>query len=207
VCLAVALVVLLAGPAAAQFGGGGGGGVAGLLMNKSVQEELKIDPDQGTKLREALTKFSAEHSGEMAKLRDQSTSREERVDIMKKLGDAAQKTVADILKPEQLKRLNQIRMQQEGLNSLMNPDTQKALKLTDKQRDEIHQVAEDMQKEVREIFQNAGGNREEAMKKFMTLRKEKMESAMKVLNDEQKRTVKDMMGEPFELRREQRPNR
>jgi hypothetical protein len=202
VCLVIGLAVVLAGPAKAQGPRGGGGGVAQLLQNKSVQDELKLDKDQMDMLRTALTKFQQAHSDDLAKLRDQGTSREERMELMKKLNEASQKAVADILKPEQFKRLNQIRMQQEGLNALANPETQKALKLTDKQTQEIQQIAEDMQKEMREIFQNAGGNREEAMKKMMALRKDKMDSAMKVLNDEQRKTLKDMMGEPFELRRE-----
>jgi hypothetical protein len=199
VSLALGLAAFVVSPALAQRGPGGGG-VAGLLLNKSVQDELKLDKDQVDKAREALTKFREDHKDDFEKLRDQNLSREERAEIMKKVGAASEKLVADILKPEQKKRLQQIRLQQDGIGAFTNPEVQKDLKLTDKQKEEFKGIAENLQKEAREIFQNAGDDRQAAFQKVMALRKDKLETALKVLTDEQRKTYKELTGAPFEMK-------
>jgi Spy/CpxP family protein refolding chaperone len=205
VSLALGLAVLVASPAMAQGGPGGrGGGLGMLLTNKSVQEELKLDKAQEEKLTAAFEKFREDNKDDFAKLRDRNTSREDREAVMKKVGEGSKKIAADVLKPEQMKRLKQIQVQQEGVRAFANPEVEKDLKLTDKQKDELKTIAEDLQKQQREIFQNAGGNREEARKKMTDLRKEKMDAALKVLTDEQKKTYKELTGAPFEVKFEQR---
>jgi Spy/CpxP family protein refolding chaperone len=207
VSLALGLALLVAGPAMAQRGPGGrGGGIGMLLRNKSVQEELKLDKDQVDKLTAAFEKFREDNKDDFAKLgRDSNASREEREAAMKKIGEGSRKVAADVLKPEQMKRLKQIQVQQEGVRAFANPEVEKDLKLTDKQKDELKTIAEDLQKQQREIFQNAGGNREEARKKMTDLRKEKMDAALKVLTDEQKKTYKELTGAHFEIKFERRP--
>jgi Spy/CpxP family protein refolding chaperone len=206
VSLALGLAVLVASPAMAQGGPGGrGGGLGMLLTNKSVQEELKLDKAQEEKLTAAFEKFREDNKDDFAKLRDRNTSREDREAVMKKVGEGSKKIAADVLKPEQMKRLKQIQVQQEGVRAFANPEVEKDLKLTDKQKDELKTIAEDLQKQQREIFQNAGGNREEARKKMTDLRKEKMDAALKVLTDEQKKTYKELTGAHFEIKFERRP--
>jgi 2'-5' RNA ligase len=200
VSLALGLAVLLARPAVAQFRGGGGGGIGGLLTNKSVQEELKLDKDQVDKVAEALKKVREDLKDEMAKLRDRDTPREERATLMRKVGEAEHKALDGILKAEQTKRLHQIQLQLEGVGAFANAETQKALNLTDKQKEDLKAIQEDLQKEQREIFQNAGDDRQAAFKKIQTLRKDKLDAALKVLTDEQKKTYKEMTGEHFEIR-------
>jgi hypothetical protein len=203
--LALGLVAFVVSPAMAQRGGGGGGfGGAGLLQNKSVQEELKMDKDQVDKVTAALTKVREDHKDDLAKLRDQNTSREDRAAVMKTVNEANQKALAGILKPAQEKRLKQIQHQLAGLAAFADPEVQKALDLKDKQKDELKTLADDFAKERREIGQNAGGDFQEARKKITALQKEKMETAMKTLTDEQKKTYKEMLGEPFEIKFEPR---
>jgi Spy/CpxP family protein refolding chaperone len=201
VSLALGLAVLVASPALAQRGPGGrGGGLAFLLMNKSVQEELKLDKAQ----TDALEKFRNDNKDDFGKLFNPDTSREDREAAGKKINEGASKVVADVLKAEQKKRLDQIQFQSrvrfEGPGALAGDEAQKALKLTDKQKDQIKELADDYGKQVRDLFQNAGGNREEAFKKIGDLRKEKLDAAMKVLTDDQKKTFKELSGEPFEIK-------
>jgi hypothetical protein len=192
--LALGLAAFVVGTAMAQRGPGGGFGPAFLLMNKGVQEEgLKLDKDQIDKINEAL-------KDDFAKLRDRDLPREERAEIMKKVEQKSTKLVADVLKPDQRKRLNQIQRQQAGLAAFADPEVQKALDLKDKQKEELKSIAESEQKERRDIFQNAAGDFQAAREKIMTLRKEKMDAAMKVLTDEQKKTYKELLGAPFEVR-------
>src|SRR5207249_1628746 len=60
--LAVGILALLSTPALAQRGGGRGGlGLGGLIGNKSVQEELKLDKETVTKAQDALKKVNEDN--------------------------------------------------------------------------------------------------------------------------------------------------
>lgn len=52
---------------------------------------------------------------------------------------------------------------------------------------------------MREAFQGLQSDREGGMKKMVELRKQATEKAVGVLTDEQKKTWKEMTGEPFEV--------
>jgi hypothetical protein len=211
--------LLLAGTALAQqrpggfggFGGFGGGGLAGMIgQSKQLQDELKMDKDQVDKLTEALAKVREDLRDETAKLRDRNTSEETRTEITKKVREANDKAVATVLQPEQLKRLHQIENQRAGVGMFAKEDVKKALKLSDEQNEKIKDINEDLQKDLREL---AGGGRggqggrggrggfdPEAQQKRQAVQKEAMDNVVKVLNDEQKATLKDLTGAPFELR-------
>jgi Spy/CpxP family protein refolding chaperone len=224
--------LLMAAPLAAQqpggrggrggggFGGGGGGLVNLIANNTQLQEELKIDKDQLTKLTEALNKVRDDLKDDLAKLRDfqNRPSQEERTAIQKKLNDANEKAVETVLKPEQVKRLHQIENQQAGVNVFAKEDVQKQLKLTDAQKDKLDEINKELQKDIRDLTGAAGaggaggrggrggagggfgGFNPENIQKMADLRKEAMTSAKKALTDEQKDVLaKEVLGAPFEL--------
>jgi Spy/CpxP family protein refolding chaperone len=206
--LAVVLAagLLIAGPAAAQRPGGGfgpgrfGGGLTGLLgQNTQLQEELKMSKEQVEKVTEALAKVRADLRDETAKLFDRNTSAEEREKIGKKLGEANAKAVGAVLKPEQLKRLHQIENQQAGAGLFAKEDVQKALKLSDSQKEKIATINKDLQKGLSDL--SAGGFNPEAFTKRQALEKEATDGIVKLLDAGQKAALKDLEGEPFELRR------
>jgi hypothetical protein len=215
--------LLLAGTALAQqrpggLGGGGfgggfggfGGGLAGMIgQSKQLQDELKMDKDQVDKLTEALAKVREDLRDETAKLRDRNTSEETRTEITKKVREANDKAVAAVLQPEQLKRLHQIENQRSGVGMFAKEDVKKALKLSDEQNEKIKDINEDLQKDLRELSGGGRGGRgqggrggfdPEAQQKRQAVQKEAMDNVVKVLNDEQKATLKDLTGAPFELR-------
>ena len=81
--LSLALVVLLASPALAQRQRqrqGGGGFGQSLLLNKSVQEELKITKEQKEKLDPASKKVQEKMQEELPKLRDLKAGVQENAD-------------------------------------------------------------------------------------------------------------------------------
>src|SRR5262249_35142292 len=130
-------------------------------------------------------------------------------DIMKKLNEANAKAVDSVLKPEQAKRLHQIENQQAGTGMFSKADVQKALNLSDAQKDKIKEINDNLQKEMRELGGpggfggpggGRGGNPSEFAKKRQGLQKEAMDNVLKGLSDDQKSTVKDLTGAPFELR-------
>lgn len=207
--LGLGVIAFLAAPALAQPPGGGrgfggfGGMRGGLISNKSVQKELKLTDEQVKKAEEAIKAVNDKHPFNRQEL--ESLSDEERrakfQERAKVVGEETNKALTSILQPEQLKRYHQIQLQQRGVQAFEDSEVQKKLALTDDQKDKIKTIAEDLRKEMREIFQpGGGGNRQEAFQKMRTLSKEALENTAAVLNDTQKKTWKEMTGEPFEIK-------
>lgn len=205
--IAVTLALLLAIPAQAQRQQRqqqGAGGVAGLLENESVQKELKMEKDQADKVKEAVAKVTDKHKDERAKLAD--LGREERRTETQKLNAIVNAEVmaaiGDILKPEQVKRLKQIELQQAGSRAFTRADVATALKLTDEQKEKIKTINEDAGKQLAELRQ--GGNAQNNREKIAAVNKETTEKVQGVLTDDQKKAFKEMTGEPFTIVRQRR---
>jgi Spy/CpxP family protein refolding chaperone len=211
--LACGLVALLVAPAQAQrpgggrgfgFGGGfGGGGGALLLANKSVQQELKADEAQAGKLNALAQDQMEKQREQFQKLQDLSPEerREKIQELNRTAGATLRKELEEILKPEQVKRFQQIQFQQMGvLGAATMPRVQETLNLTDEQRTKLRTIQEEQQESARQIRESTGGDFAAAMTKMADLRKKTNEKALAVLTDSQKAAWKDLTGEPFEVR-------
>lgn len=191
------LTVLIALPALAwaQPGGGGGRGFRGgpfmYLAEESVQAELKLSDEAKKQVRELLDKQQAAFE----ELRD--LSQEERREKMQALTTELQAGFEKALDATQLKRLKQISYQTRGAQAFRDPEVSAALKLTDDQVSKLEEIENEMREQMREIFQDAGGDREAAMEEIEELRKETMEEATGLLTDAQQATWKELQGEPF----------
>jgi Spy/CpxP family protein refolding chaperone len=120
-------------------------------------------------------------------------------DQIDKIKAAIDKAVADNLKPEQAKRLEQIQNQLAGYRMYTRDKVQAALKLSDEQKDKIKTIIEETDKKGREAAEAAAGDFRGLREKMQTLRKEATESIEKTLTDTQKTTVKELTGEKFEF--------
>jgi hypothetical protein len=171
------------------FAGGFGGGTLFLLNQKSVQDELKLSDEQVKKAKELSDKQRESFGG----LRD--LGQEERRAKIQEQAKATEKAVSELLKPEQLKRVKQISLQQQGARALSNPEVATALSLSDEQKDKIRSI----QQEARTGRGQGGGGRpsEEELKKREEARKATNEKVLNVLTAEQKTKWKEMTGEPF----------
>jgi len=207
VVLAVGVAALLGAPVWAQGFRGGGMGGSMLLQNASVQKELKLSDDQKDKIKTITKEFREKNKDELAKLFTPDLDQKERQEIGQKLNHEAMKLLTPVLTDDQRKRFHQLELQVSGAQAFSDPKVQKALKLTDDQKDKIKTIEEDARKEVQEIFQNAGEDRAAAMKKLGALRKETLEKVTTVLTDEQKKSWKDMTGKPFEFKFDGPPRR
>ncbi len=201
--LVIGTAALLVSPALAQRGRGGfGGGVgaAGLLRIEKVQKALDLNKETVDKALAALQKVNEDTREDRQKAFDQNTSQEERAKIMAKISEANDKAIKDVLSEKQLKRLKQIERQQAGIAIFQQEEVKKDLKLADDQNTKIKEINDDLQKEMRDAFQ--GGFSPETMTKIQTLRKDAMANATKVLKDDQKKELKELLGEPLELTQE-----
>ena len=175
VCTGMAAVGLAL---AQQPGGGRGFGRGGFGMGGQGM-------DPATLLRNAKVR-------EELKVTDQQ---------MEKVPDAVLKGLADVLTPDQMKRLKQIDLQVKGYRALNDAKVQMSLKMTSEQKDNVKTIIDDSDREMREVMKEAqgGGGFGEAMQKVNTLRKEAQEKAMGVLNADQKKEWHEMTGEEFKL--------
>jgi len=120
------------------------------------------------------------------------------MELGRTINEETYKALADVLKPEQIKRLKQIQLQRQGTFAFMSPDTQMELKLTDDQKDKIKTIGDDARQEMGALFEEQ--DQAARQKKMAAFQKETMEKITAVLTDDQKKTWKEMTGEPFEYK-------
>ena len=200
------MTALVVGPALAQPPGGRGRGMGGgfgggamLLNNPGVQKELKLSEDQIKK----ATEFGEKMRADMPRFEPGTPPDPEKMaELRKKMTEASDKFVKETLTAEQGKRLKEIQLQQGGLFAAANNEqTSKALKLTDDQKEKIKEIAQQQQKDMRELFSGGGGGfgDPETQKKVAALRKEASAKALETLTTDQKKTWEEMTGKPFEI--------
>jgi Spy/CpxP family protein refolding chaperone len=208
--LGLSLVALAASPAFAQGRGGGmmgGGGYAMLIGNEGVQKELKLEDSQVEKAKEVAEK-ARERFGEFrSKLEglEGEELQKKRTELMTEANKEDMKALGEFLKPEQLKRLKQISYHSRGPGVFSDSEVAAKLNLTDSQKTEIGAIAREMMEEGRKIREENQGEFETIAKKTGELRKECLEKAVAKLNDEQKKTYKELVGEPFTVTFQRRP--
>jgi len=210
--LAFGLLAAMSTPAWAQGGRGFGGGFGGgmLLSNKGVQQELKVSDDQATRLNTLADEQRTKGQELRAKLQDlsQEDRQAKMQEYQRTAAEEQQKSLAGILKPEQLKRYNQIQTQAAGVQAFSTPRVQEAMKLTDDQRSKIREINQELMESSRGQFQglqNASDDeRQAAMKKMADNRRAALDKVTALLNAGQKATWKDLTGEPYEVKYEPR---
>lgn len=158
--LPAVFLTFVSGPALAQprggFGGPGGFGNFGadrsmLLMQKSIQEELKLDDKQ---LEQLKTRWDKQRKA-MEKLRDMSP--EEAEDAIAKQVKTNNAALTKLLKSDQSKRLMEISLQQRGTRALSDPEVTKVLGLNATQRKKIAAIQDESREEMGEVFAQMGG--------------------------------------------------
>lgn len=200
-----------------------GSSPASLLVNKSVQEEIKLTEEQiktlTEKTKERMGGNMQERMGKMMeKAKELEGVAEDKIDekvreVFKEEIEAPMQEAEKILKPEQIKRLKQVHFQSMGTRIFTDYTYAKTLKITEEQKTKAKEINAELSKDLQELGigrrpgGNPGGGRpmqpsKETMEKVKKLRDEAKEKAMELLTADQKSMVKEMSGEPFELKQE-----
>jgi hypothetical protein len=206
--MALGLCALLTTDAAAQGGRGfgmmRGSNLAGLLGNEGVQKELKLDADQTSKASELATKTREKMGEAYASARDlEGDERLKKMqEISQEINAGVKKEASEFLKADQLTRLAQIDYQVRGASAFGDPEVQSKLKITDDQKSAIKEIQQESAEAMRSLFSNAGngGNREEMRTKMAELQKSTQEKVEGKLTDDQKKSWKELIGAPFEVK-------
>jgi hypothetical protein len=173
-----------------------------IVFRDKVLDEIKVSDDQREKLMQLLMERIMQTGPFLDSLQQAGPEREKMLAEHKK--NAREKLAKDlnkVLQPDQLKRLRQVTLQQEGSFALGQDDVRKELKITPEQLKQFMAIMQDLQKKVVPLVKQAqsGGNPEEIRPKIEQLRKDRGKKLEAVLTAAQKKQWKDLLGPPFEL--------
>ncbi len=196
VAIAVLVVAMSATFAQGRQGRGGQRGgrtsIIGLLNRLDVQTDLGLNDDQKSKLNDL-------RQANRGQRRNQGATRPT-PEEMKARADALKKQVDGILTPEQVTRLDQIRIQIQGDRAVLDPDVQTQLGITEAQKEKIKSLSETYRDANRSVSEKARSGeldrnaaREATQKNGQTLSDE----LHKVLTQQQLDKLKDLGGRPF----------
>ncbi len=173
-----------------------GQGTDGLLVQPSVQKELKLSTEQLVEIRPVLARVRQKYTEQYDKIQEMEWEdrKEKEAAFVNIFSEEVHKGVATILKPEQHKRLGQIELQQRWLYAFFDPNVQKILKLTKEQQDTIKMIRTNAEGKVKfaRIFPRShllGGMQWAAI-----------DQAVAVLSADQRNAWEDLTGEVFELK-------
>jgi hypothetical protein len=175
-----------------------------LVFHDKVQDELKLSDEQKKKLEKRFQDTVQDAMQFFQKLGDKKP--EEREKELHAYREKAQENLTaflqGLLQEEQFKRLRQVMLQRDRLFALLgNAEITKELEITDKQRQQFGEVAQEMHKKIEPLMKEAqkGGNPQEIGPKIRKIRKEQEERIEALLSDAQKKRWKELLGKPLDL--------
>jgi hypothetical protein len=178
-----------------------------LVQQKSVQQELKMTEEQIKKVKEIPQKIRELFQAEGQKLKRDPQWTKKRQELMKeRVMSELHKAVAAVLSPDQMKRLRQISLQENGPVAFSDPEVEKALDLTADQKTKIKAINEDFLTQAFKILDiSEGGLKTDT--NLPKVRKEMVGKITALLSDKQRETYSGLVGEPFEVKKERRMTR
>ncbi|HTU93290.1 MAG TPA: hypothetical protein VMF69_24630 [Gemmataceae bacterium] len=213
--LTTLLAVLIVAPVAGQLPLGAelesllenGVGEPILLANDSVKQEINLTGEQSDRVQKIVKEVSDKYRSELQKAGgDRKKQLRMASEWMRETRERVHKALPDILKPEQMKRLDQIQIQVNGIASFKRPDVQKKLNLTEEQKVEIRKIGDHLKQEAAETFKEAAKaplrKMPGAVQKVRELKEDATKKAIQTLTAEQKKTWKEITGEKIDFKLE-----
>jgi hypothetical protein len=159
-----------------------------LLRQASVQKELNLGDLHGKKIHE----FASQQWKKAREIHKMPPPEQDaKYDELSKEND---KFLAEILNPEQKKRLDQIGMQVSGLLWAGRPDVGSALKLTSDQKKKLQELHKEAHKDAQHVLKETESAKEADLKKLHEDNKKRL---MELLTPEQKELWKTLAGPEF----------
>ncbi len=162
-----------------------------LLGDKAIQEELKLSPEQVRKAQDAAEEDQQKEE------RIDAAPADQRDKLRRELLAESEKAVAAILRPAQLKRFQQIRLQHLGALSLADPKVADELKLTEDQRKAIEAIAGNWEAKTKAVIADATLAPREVAAKITELTKAADAAVRKRLTADQTKKWEELIGKPF----------
>jgi hypothetical protein len=179
------------------------GTVEALLQHPEVQTELKLGSQQIQRISKIAREVREKHKEDFDRLRNLGLQerRRQEADLTKAVSQEIMQALGDVLQPGQAKRVEQIHLQQQGLRAFADSKVEKALRLTDEQKNKLKISVEETAREVRLLFGPRSQNTfQQALKKAEAVRGTAVQKGVVLLTDEQKKAWQELIGEPFQVK-------
>jgi len=178
-----------------------------LLANKGVKKEIKLTDKQDKQVRKIEQEMFEKYQPQFRNaLRDREKQAKLIKESTRETRERLDKALPDILRPEQLKRLNQIQIQVNGIGAFERSDVQEKLNLSIKQKVAILKIGGGLQKDIAEVFKDASAmplrKMEAALHKIKELHQSATQKALEQLTNAQKQSWKELTGEKFDFKLE-----
>jgi hypothetical protein len=181
------------------------------LINRGVQDEIKVTAEQAMKLKSIAGDLMKTVGADSAKLRGLPAEErsEKSREVFRRSWDEMHGRLAEVLKPEQIRRLDRIIVQNLGFTSFeVIPLVRERLKFTEGQEAKIREIREEGQRMLgpQSSIQGRAMNDPEGMRrKLDEVTKGAITKVVAVMTDEQKKTWADLTGPPFQVKFERPP--
>ena len=188
------------GPGFGGPGGFGGGNIGFLVQMPEVQKELKLEQTQIELLQDLRQNGPRPNFQEL-----QNLSPEERQKRFQAMQADQEKKVGEILNKQQMSRLKELQLQQQGVRALDRVEVANALKLTGDQKNQVKNAIQGEREVMRQAFQGfqPGGaqpsdeERQAAFKKIQDTRTATDAKLNAILTPAQKQQLTTMQGAKF----------
>jgi hypothetical protein len=165
-----------------------------LVRDPGVQADLKMQEDQKKAVRHLLDDID----GPLWLLRD--TTPEEGGERVQALIAKVKSGLNGVLKPDQLKRLDQIVLQAQGPEALCLPGVAQRLSLSNDKKKEIRETIESRRKELQELSEQVKkGTEKDPQEKVAKIRAAEQEQLLLILTDTQQKIWAAMLGKSIDL--------
>jgi thiol-disulfide isomerase/thioredoxin len=166
-----------------------------LLHEPAVVAELKLTATQRASYQELLDGL------DLRFFPFRNKSREEATAGLVKLVEEAQQKLKTLLKPEQLRRFNEVVFWRLGTATLLRDDVAEKLRFSDSQRKQIKKIAEETQHEVSALEKESreGKSREPLEKKYTELKTSEQKQMLEIITPDQQQAWKKLLGPSFDV--------
>jgi hypothetical protein len=158
-----------------------------LVENKDVQKDIQLSEEQIKQIAE----LGRRHAERLRGLGFQE------VDKRKKVVEATQKGLSDVLSAEQSKRIKQLEVQQRGAGIFLDPQLAKDLALSKEQQAAVAKALQGFGPKWIAIIQAAKGNQQEIQKKLGEVNSGLVADILKDLSADQRAKWTEMNGPAF----------
>jgi len=184
-----------AGPGLRFVGSGRFSFLLWLAKDRDVQKDLRVVDDQKAAIQKLL---DAAPRGERPFAPPRTDA--EREKLQRQVQERDKKNREDlskILSPAQMERFDEIRLQVEGIGTVLDPDVAGKLNLTEDQKSKIQTIWFEWADKTRKALAGSQADVQGRSKKLAEFGKEAETKAMAVLTDAQRKQWEDMKGKPF----------
>jgi len=209
--LTVVAVALLPGLLQAQArppqqgGTGQGTGQAGgfnfptpLFQFPGVSQSLNINQDQMRRLQTMTNRMQNDQRGAFTRAFGARTDDREAnlASMQRRFNQDWMRGARDILNQDQINRLQQLQLQQQGLGAFADADIQRRLDLSAQQQRGLTDLQRQFTNQLRD-FRNFNPQNRDDMRRWQDFQRGTNEKLNSILNQDQRRMWSGMIGQPF----------